>query len=108
MPTHTRPDVSRIWPQCPRSLDRRINCMRCTSSWLLILRSSAMGGAGMHLEYRGTICQKSLGNPAIIGETPADRWLCVPSFRTVCQTVSSGDQDADVLHEPQETWVQTL
>ena len=24
----------------------------------------------MHREYRGTICQKSLGNPAIIGETP--------------------------------------
>ena len=27
-------------------------------------------------------CQ--LGNPAILGETPVDRWLCVPLFRTVC------------------------
>jgi len=58
--------------------------MRCPSSRLVILRSSAKTSAGMHWEYRGTICQKSLGNPAIIGETPADRWLCVPSFRTVC------------------------
>ena len=41
--------------------------MRCLSSWLLILRSSAKAGAGTHREYRGTICQKSLGNPAIIG-----------------------------------------
>ena len=67
--------------------------MRCLSSWLLILRSSAKAGAGMHPEYRGTICQKSLGNPAIIGETPVDRWLCVPSFRTVCLVIEHG-QDA--------------
>ena len=67
--------------------------MRCLSSWLLILRSSAKAGAGMHREYRGTICQMSLGNPAIIGETPVDRWLCVPSFRTVC-LASSSAQDA--------------
>jgi hypothetical protein len=44
--------------------------MRCLSPWLLLLLSSAKAGAGMHREYRGTICQKSLGNPAIIGETP--------------------------------------
>ncbi len=44
--------------------------MRCLSSWLVVLLSSAKAGAGMHREYRGTICQKSLGNPAIIGETP--------------------------------------
>lgn len=41
--------------------------MRCPSSWLLILRSSALGGAGMHREYRCLFQKKSLGNPAIIG-----------------------------------------
>ena len=63
--------------------------MQCLGSWLFEVHycSSAALDAGMQPEY-SRFYTMSTGNPAIMGEIPADRWLCVPFFRTVCLSAS--------------------
>ena len=49
-------------------------------------RVGVVSGGGLDGPRAGKIVRLSdSGNPAVLGSSPVDRWLCVPAFRRVCR-----------------------